>query len=65
MTEEKGKVGGKKSIMRITKEDKIEEKIKEIERKLEWREREKRGRNIVIRRMKVGNGDLEKGLRKL
>lgn len=36
----------------------IEQKIKEIKKRLEWREREERKRNVVIWRVEADKGDV-------
>lgn len=40
------------------------ERMRDIERKLEWREREKRKKNIVVRRLK-DEGSIKSGIEKV
>lgn len=41
------------------------ERIRDMERKLEWREREKKKRNIVMKGLKVGKGRIEVEIEKV
>lgn len=53
------KEGGKEGV------EEMVERMRDMERKLEWREREKRKRNIVMKALKVGEGRIEVGIEKV
>ncbi|EFN69120.1 hypothetical protein EAG_14835 [Camponotus floridanus] len=55
-TEEKGGKGVKRGQGRIREEKKINERVKDIERKMELKERADRKRNIIIRGLEVKGG---------
>lgn len=41
------------------------ERLKEIERKIEWRDREERKRNVIIKRVKIKEGKRREAVEKV
>lgn len=56
---------GKKKEGEEREIDRMEERMKDMKKKLEWRERDERKRNIIIKGLKIDKGNTKLGVEKV